>query len=468
MATDRNRASDSGSRGSGSTPGRAGRPRRPRRAAPSRPAPTARSVALGVVRRVAEDDAYSNLALSAALQRSALSDRDRRLAADLTYGTLRHLIPLDREIQAAARRDHESIDPPVIAILRLGVFQLRHTRIPAHAAVGETVSLAPWRARGFVNAVLRRIATSPPPEIAGDDDEAVSLLTGLSVWAVAELRRILPADEVEAAASALAAQAPMCLRVNTCKATAAGVLEELGAAGLDPVPGAHHPDAIRIRSTDPTHLPAFVEGRVTVQEEASMLVGAALEVRPGEQVLDACAGPGGKASHLACLVQPGGRAVAADVSRTRASLVRATADRLGVPILVLAQDARRPALRACFDAVLVDAPCSGIGAARRRPELLWRPRREEPDRLAGLQVEILCGAAETVRPGGRLVYSVCTFPPAETEAAVWAFLSKRDDFEPLSVPGPGGRAPSHRLWPHREGTDAMFFAGFRRRNRSSG
>jgi 16S rRNA (cytosine967-C5)-methyltransferase len=417
---------------------------------------------------VVEEDAYSNLALSAALERSGLDDRDRRLAAELAYGTLRHLVPLDGEIRAAARRDRASIDAPVLAVVRLGAFQLRHTRIPAHAAVDESVRLAPARARGFVNAVLRRIAAAPPPVIVGGGDEAASLRTGLSVWAVAELRRILPVDEVEPAASALAAPAPMCLRVNTCRTTTDEVLSELRDAGLDPVPGAHLPDAIRIHSTAPSRLPAFTEGRVTVQEEASMLVGAALEARAGERVLDACAGPGGKATHLACLVQPAGSVVAADVSRSRASLVRATALRLGVPILVLAQDARHPALRAVFDAVLVDAPCSGMGAARRRPELLWRPRREELARLARLQVEILCGAADVVRPGGRLVYSVCSFPRAETEAAVRAFLAKWEDFEALAVPGPGGRAPSHRLWPHREGTDAMFFAGFRRRNRSSG
>ena len=453
MATGRGRASGSGKRPA------------PRR---SRPAPTARAVALGVVRRVVEEDAYSNLALSAALRRARLGDRDRRLATDLAYGTLRRMIPLDAEIRTAAARDPASVDAPVLAVLRLGAFQLRHTRIPAHAAVGETVGLAPSHARGFVNAVLRRIAEAPEPVIEGDDDDAVSLRTGLSAWAVAELRRVLPTGEVEPAAAALAEPAALCLRVNACRATVEEVEQELRAEGLEPVPGRHHPDAIRIRSIDPSALAAFKKGRVTVQEEASILVGAALEAEPGERVLDVCAGPGGKAAHLACLVQPGGLAVAGDVSAVRAALVRSAAERLGVPLLVLTQDARRPAVATGFDAVLVDAPCSGIGAARRRPELLWRPAREELTRLARRQVEILCGAAEVVREGGRVIYSVCTFPRAETEAAVRAFLAKREDFEPLTLPGPGGREAAHRLWPHREGTDAMFFAGLRRRNRSSG
>jgi 16S rRNA (cytosine967-C5)-methyltransferase len=137
--------------------------------------------------------------------------------------------------------------------------------------------------------------------------------------------------------------------------------------------------------------------------------------------------------------------------------------RLGAPLDVLVQDARHPAVLGPFDAVLVDAPCSGLGAARRRPELLWRPRREHLAELARLQVGLLLGVAGLVKQGGRLLYSVCTFPRAETDAAVRAFLAKRPDFEPFPVPGPGGPATSHRLWPHRDDTDAMFYAGFRRR-----
>jgi 16S rRNA (cytosine967-C5)-methyltransferase len=155
--------------------------------------------------------------------------------------------------------------------------------------------------------------------------------------------------------------------------------------------------------------------------------------------------------------------VGADVNPRRAALVRRAAVRLRVPVRVLVQDAARPALRpGSFDAVLVDAPCSGLGAARRRPELLWRPTKSRLASLARLQVAILAGAADLVRPGGRLVYSVCTFPRAETDAAVRAFRSRRPEFEPVAVPGPDGPATSHRLWPHRHETDAMFYAAFHR------
>ena len=156
----------------------------------------------------------------------------------------------------------------------------------------------------------------------------------------------------------------------------------------------------------------------------------------------------------------GGLLVAGDASAIRAGLVKRTAARLGVHPSVVAQDARRPALRGPFDAALVDAPCSGLGAARRRPELLWRPAKEGLSSLARLQVAILLGVADLVRPGGRLVYSVCTFPRAETDAVIRAFRAKRPDVVPAAVPGPDGPAPVHRLWPHRHGTDAMFYAGF--------
>src|SRR6266542_678979 len=181
----------------------------------------------------------------------------------------------------------------------------------------------------------------------------------------------------------------------------------------------------------PALLPGYEEGWFAVQDEASAVVAAALEAMPGERVYEPCGGPGGKAAHLGCLVGPSGLVVSAESRFGRAQLVARTARRLGAPVEVVAQDARRPALRGLFDAALVDAPCSGLGAARRRPELLWRPRKQDLAQLARLQVAILEATAELVRPGGRLVYSVCTFPRAETDAAARAFLSKRPDFEPM-------------------------------------
>jgi 16S rRNA (cytosine967-C5)-methyltransferase len=421
-----------------------------------------RRIALRTIRRVAETGAYSSLTLAAELDRSNLDERDRQLAAELAYGTLRRVVTLDPFIEAAATRPLRRIDPPALALLRVGAYQLYFTRVPPHAAVSATVALADQRHRGFVNAVLRKLSSRSLELPSGDRDEDLAVRTGLSRWAVGELRLVLPAEEVEPAAEGLATRADLALRVNRCRTSAEEVREALALAGHDPRPAAHRPDVLHVRAAIPSRLPGFREGWFAVQDEASVLVAASVEAEPGERILDACAAPGGKTAFLACEVQPGGVVVAADARPGRSRLVARTVGRMGVPALVLAQDARAPALRGGFDAVLVDAPCSGLGVARRRPELLWRPQPSDLARLARLQVAILTGASDLVRKGGRLLYSVCTFPRAETEAAVRAFLAKRPDFQPAEIPGPDGPASSHRLWPHRHGTDAMFLAGFRR------
>jgi 16S rRNA (cytosine967-C5)-methyltransferase len=408
--------------------------------------------------------AFSNLAIPAELDRAGLGARDRALASELAYGTLRKRIPIDAALSGASARPLEAIDPDPLGVLRLGAYQLMFMRVPVHAAVGETVAMAPPRSRGFVNAVLRSLAREPWRAPDSTDDEGISLRTGLASWAVAELRRVLPDDEVESAASALASPAPLTLRANTCRMDVDGLESALVRAGHRPERGRLHPGVLRLAGGAPGRLPGYEEGWFAIQDEASVLVGAAVEARSGDRILDACAGPGGKAAHLACEAGTEGLVVAADVHPRRSGLVRATARRLGLRIEVLVEDARRSALApGAFDAVLVDAPCSGLGAARRRPELLWRPEKDHLSSLARLQVAILAGASAAVKTGGRLIYSVCTFPRAETDAALRAFVSKQPDFEPLPVPGPDGPSAVHRVWPHRHGTDAMFYAGFRRR-----
>jgi 16S rRNA (cytosine967-C5)-methyltransferase len=226
--------------------------------------------------------------------------------------------------------------------------------------------------------------------------------------------------------------------------------------------GRLHAGSLLVPAGAPASFPGFAEGWFAVQDQASSFVVDALDPQPGERVLDACAGPGGKAADIACRVGPDGMLVAADLVPARAALVRSTLERLGVGGHVLVQDARDAALAGPFDRILVDAPCSGIGSARRRPELLWRPRPEELAALARLQVAIVSSVAGLLAPGGRLVYSVCTFPRAETDAACDAIVRHRSDLEPIELAGPDGPAPRIRLWPHRHGCDAMFVAGFRR------
>ena len=252
------------------------------------------------------------------------------------------------------------------------------------------------------------------------------------------------------------------MRTNTCRISVGELEQRFAAQGLAPRRGTLAPTTLLVDAVVPTRLPGWHEGWFTVQDEASAFVVGALDPRPGERILDACAGPGGKATHIACLVGHEGLAVGADASHRRAGLVAKVAARLGVRVLIVAQDARRAAVRGPFDRILVDAPCSGLGAARRRPELLWRRREERLSALARLQVALVSGVADLLKPGGRLVYSVCTFPRAETAAACDAVLRRRPDLQEAPIEGPDGPAPRVRLWPHRHGTDAMFVAAFRR------
>jgi 16S rRNA (cytosine967-C5)-methyltransferase len=425
--------------------------------------PSARQVALEVIRRVADEGAYSNRLLPAALGRSGLHERDRALATELAYGTLRHVPELDEAIGARATRPIARMTPGARAALRLGAYQLLHTRIPAHAAVGETVGVVVPRERGFVNAILRRLAKEPPAPPAGVDDHAISFRTGMAPWAVSELRKLLPPEEIERAALALGQHGPLTLRVNTCRSTVDQVMAMLRDAGLEPEIGPIHPGSVLLPGGNPTSLPGWDEGWFIVQDQASAFVVETLAPEPGDRVLDACASPGGKTTFIACRIGDGGRVAAGDSRQDRTGLIPPGLVRLGLRALVLTQDARRPAVRGPFDRVLVDAPCSGIGSARRRPELLWRARREELSQLARLQVEIAVACGDLLRPGGRFVYSVCTFPRAETDAASDAIVRHRPDLVPIETPGPEGDvAPRHRLWPHRHGTDGMFVAAFQK------
>jgi 16S rRNA (cytosine967-C5)-methyltransferase len=414
-----------------------------------------------VIRRVAEEGAYSNIALQAALDRSGLEPNDRALAAELAYGTIRRILSLDWALAQHSSRPVVHMTPEALALLRLGAYQLLFMRIPDHAAVSETVGLAGAAERGFVNAVLRSLAARGVDWPSGKDDRAVAIRTGLAGWAVRELRRLV-GEEAEEEAATLGDRAPLTLRANTCRISTDQLEREMKSAGYETGRGQIHPDSLLVQRAEPRRLPGYAEGWFTVQDQASSFVVDTLDPAPGERILDACAGPGGKAGDIACRVGPDGLAVGADVSLARVRLVVGQSNRLGVPVRVVVQDARAPALRASFDRVLVDAPCSGVGAARRRPELLWRVRREDLSRLARLQVAIASAAADLLRAGGRLVYSVCTFPRAETDAACDAILRHRPDLRPDLLIGPDGDAERVRLWPHRHGTDAMFVAGFRR------
>jgi 16S rRNA (cytosine967-C5)-methyltransferase len=424
--------------------------------------PTARSVALELIGRVIDDGAYSNRLLPALLSRSGLDQRDRAFATELAFGTLRRRLLLDASIERVANRPLDKVTPPEARnALRLGAYQLTAGVAP-HAAVSATVDLVPGRARGFVNAVLRRLAAAPIAPPAGTGSEAIAARTGMRPWAIDELERLV-GDQAEAAAEALASRAPLSIRVVGGVDAVPAVRAALEDAGATVTVGEVHNGCLIVQAAgDPRLLPGFAEGRWTVQDQASAFVVETLAPGPAERVYDACAAPGGKTLFVSERVGPAGAVLASDVSTRRLRLVAEAAARLGFAPWLLAHDAGRPAVGGTFDRVLIDAPCSGLGSARRRPELLWRVPKERVSALAARQLAIVTAAVEALALGGRLVYAVCTFTRGETDAVCDALLRARPELRPVATDGPDGPAERHRLWPHRHGCDGMFVAAFER------
>lgn len=439
----------------------------------------ARRAAADVLLAVDQSAAFANLLLPRLLNERSLSATDAAFATELAYGTLRRSGVLDAVIAAGAKREISTLDPAVRAVLRLGAYQLLHTRVPPHAAVSATVDLsrevAGPKPAGLVNAVLRRVSerdwTGWVAQLAptGDPVGALAFDRGYPRWVAAAWLAALGGDLAELD-SALTEQRPVTHLVARPGRSTRDEL--LAQAGPDASPGRWSPYAVTLAGGDPAAIPAIRERRAAVQDEGSQLVALALVQAAVEgsdaRWLDACAGPGGKAALLAGLLPPGGRLLAADLAPHRARLVRQTLPAAGGTAVVVA-DGRRPAWRdGGFDRVLVDAPCTGLGALRRRPELRWRRTPEDATRLQVLQRALLERAIEATRPGGVVAYATCSPHLAETVEVVAPTVAARPDAvlvdarELLTGVPMLGDGPFAQLWPHRHGTDAMFLAVIRR------
>jgi 16S rRNA (cytosine967-C5)-methyltransferase len=415
--------------------------------------------------------------------RARLDDeRDRALAGEIATGSLRWQAASDHIVADATGRSVSKLDPEVLDILRLTLFQLLHLdRVPASAAVNDAVSLTKRAgkrsAAGLVNAVLRgasrRRNELPLPSRPPDPGDPSAVRAYLSVtlshpaWLVDRWVARYGFEAAEAWARFNNTPAPLTLRVNTLKTTRDELITALAREGVRVEPGRFAPDALVVAEGNPLLTPVAGDGSFFVQDEASQLVAEFVGARPGERILDACASPGGKTTAMAAAISDRGIIVATDVRGRRVELLARTVAASGArSIRVLRADAGRPLPFApVFDAVLLDAPCSGLGVIRRDPDVKWRRREADFAALAAAQRRLLEQAAIVLRPGGRLIYATCSSEPEENDDVVDGFLEAHRDFRTATRPTlPAAALPlvdsSGRLrtLPHRDGLESFFAA----------
>jgi 16S rRNA (cytosine967-C5)-methyltransferase len=413
----------------------------------------ARVCAYTVIRRVFEQGAYADRALRG--EAAGLSPRDRALATQLAFGTVQRRATLDYVAARFSNRPADRLDAPVLAAVRLGLFQLLFLGgVADHAAVNESVELCKRFARGgsgFVNAVLRRATREGRGVLDELDDstpERAAVLHSVPGWLASEWFAELGPDEARALLAVVNEPAEAALRVNTLKAPD-GVTLAVRAHGVPGVPEGRVLD----EPFDVHGSALFADGLVIPQSRASMAVSRVLDPGAGERILDLCAAPGAKTTHLAALTGGEGEIVAVEQHPGRAKALRETCATMGAAnVSVLEGDARAFVASEPFDRVLVDPPCTGLGTLQSRPDLRWRREPSSIPELVELQHAILDAGAAALAPGGTLVYSVCTISRAEGEDVIDAFLEAHPRFTELD----------HRqLLPHRDGTDGFFIARLR-------
>jgi 16S rRNA (cytosine967-C5)-methyltransferase len=443
----------------------------------------ARSIALDVLLQVEEKDAFSNLGLKAALRHSNLSRKDAALTTEIVYGTLSRMNTLDWMIGQIAKKPGAKLEPWVRNLLRLSLYQLRFLdRIPDHAVVHAAVDEAKRRGHagssGFVNGVLRGYLRNQASIVIPREwpkFKRIAIEYSHPEWLVKRWLSIY-GEETTVAICAMNNLPPaMHLRINLLKGSlghvSAALAEEI--AGVCTQPSRLLPQGLQVKGGgNLAEARAFHQGLFTIQDESSMLVGLALDVKSGMRVLDTCAAPGGKTTHLAELMGNQGEILALDIHPHKLGLIEETAERLGITIIkTRAADARSLPVELSqekFDRVLVDAPCSGFGVIRRKPDLKWRKRSQDIPMIAEMQGHILQEAAKWVKPGGKLVYSTCTIDPQENQRVVKQFVENNPQFmwDPTLVEELPGDVQRHfhpsgayvQLLPQHFGGDGFFIS----------
>jgi len=436
-----------------------------------------RALALSTLLRIEQTKSYANLSLDAALKQNPLPAADRRLFTVLVYGVIERRITLDHIISAVASRKIDEIDEKTRMILRLGLYQLRFLdRIPPHAAVNESVSLASRRTGGFVNACLReylrRGGDIKFPRRETEPIRYLSVAYSVPESLAERFYGEFGIDRAERILNAFFSTSALTIATNPLRCTREEYLALPEFAELEANPTAHAPNGVTISTPVPIEsLPGFSSGAFYVQDEASQICVEALGALPGETIIDACSCPGSKSFGSALRMNNIGLVRSYDLHENKISLVRRGAERLGITILeAQAQDGKVfvPALEESADRVLCDVPCSGYGVMGKKPDIRYK-NPEEADRLPEIQYAILDNCSRYVKRGGVLVYSTCTVFSAENQGNVTRFLSSHPEFSPeeFSVGDLRSEGGTITLAPDTHGTDGFFVARMRRTDKRS-
>ena len=437
---------------------------------------SARETALRVLTSCRAGGAWADAALKAQLGRDGLSGPEAALCSRIVYGVTQNRLLLDFYLAAYCSQKPDHLQPPLPDILRIGAYQVLFLdKVPDSAAVNTSVELAKTAGRGqaagLVNAVLRKISQnkdSLPPVPERDEAKYLSIRYSHPKWLVKRLLVLLGREEAERFLAACNSQPPTAAQVNPLRGTAEEVRKALESEGIQAEFHPWLPDCLLLSGTgDLERLKVFQDGAFYIQDPAARLAVMAMDVRPGAQVLDVCAAPGGKSFAAAMAMEDRGEIIAGDIHRHKLALIEKGAERLGLtciqPALADGRQFREEWLEG-FDAVLCDVPCSGLGIIRKKPDI----RYKDPAQLAGLprvQRAILENAGRYVKPGGVLLYATCTVLPEENEEITADFLSRRPEFalEPFRLPGlDGENGGSITLWPQRHGTDGFYICRMRR------
>lgn len=442
-----------------------------------------REIALKILFEINEKGAYSNIELNKQLTANELGDLDRGFVTELVYGAVKWKLTLDRLIAMHSNIKMSKLSPWILNILRLGAYQLLFmSKVPASAACNESVKLAGRyghkASAGFVNAILRKIAREGMDNVIPDKETDLpgylSVKYSYPKWLTSKYATLFNAEFAEGLLEAGNRSPDLTVRANTLRVSAEELKMELEKEGVLAEQGRFIKEALAIKSPVPiARLAAFKKGLFQVQDESSMLPAAVLAPEPGDNVLDACSAPGGKAINMAQMMNNRGKVIARDIHEHKLKLIDEAAARLGTSIVESElHDAAEPdpGHEAHFDKVLLDAPCSGLGIVRRKPDIKWARESEDIESITALQKKLLQNVSKAVKSGGVLVYSTCTILPEENEYIVRNFIESNTEFyeDDISPYIPAALALHAKgcmlqVYPNRDGIDGFFIARLKRK-----